>query len=568
MQNKKSILIWVLLLLIVQNVVAQKYFEKSISWEKWHEGHKILEQSNGNFIIAGSSSNGLMWHAYTVLLQNNGDSYQVNNYLFDNYYNGCNVTEFIKIGNKYIISGYINDTIATTDLYYLQLSENGIIQDSLFIGSDTTINLSTALCLTFDGGYFVGGSINIQGGNVQPYIVKIDSNNQVQEEIIYGQYAEQYINLFTDIHQARNQNCYYVVGKYKASNYVGKILLAKLDTNGVVVRDTLYSFYERDIPLELDELDDGGFLIVGASLTDDNIRHGLIFRVNPDWTVAWQTKDYFYDGEAGACFIDTCGNYIIAGSRENIYTVPFNYDGEIVKLNPDGSLRWQRILGGTDDDYIYDAIYSSDGSIVLCGRTASNVENGGANLWVLKLNCMGLLTLPQASFVTQIDTGALRASFYNTSQFVYPDSIDGGHYLWQFGDGSTSTELNPTHTYAQGSNYTVTLTAVVCVDTSVFVQEVSTWAVGVMPIKYTPNFGTFIPNPSSGTTTLQYNLVDDANTAILQIYDLNGYCVTSATLKNSGNYVLDATTLHTGIYMYTISVQGNIVERSKLAIIK
>ena len=181
---------------------------------------------------------------------------------------------------------------------------------------------------------------------------------------------------------------------------------------------------------------------------------------------------------------------------------------------------------------------------------------------------MGLLTLPQASFVTQIDTGALRASFYNTSQFVYPDSIDGGHYLWQFGDGSTSTELNPTHTYAQGSNYTVTLTAVVCVDTSVFVQEVSTWAVGVMPIKYTPNFGTFIPNPSSGTTTLQYNLVDDANTAILQIYDLNGYCVTSATLKNSGNYVLDATTLHTGIYMYTISVQGNIVERSKLAIIK
>ena len=87
MQNKKSILIWVLLLLIVQNVVAQKYFEKSISWEKWHEGHKILEQSNGNFIIAGSSSNGLMWHAYTVLLQNNGDSYQVNNYLFDIFEN-------------------------------------------------------------------------------------------------------------------------------------------------------------------------------------------------------------------------------------------------------------------------------------------------------------------------------------------------------------------------------------------------------------------------------------------------------------------------------------------------
>ncbi|MBK9460594.1 MAG: PKD domain-containing protein [Sphingobacteriales bacterium] len=99
-------------------------------------------------------------------------------------------------------------------------------------------------------------------------------------------------------------------------------------------------------------------------------------------------------------------------------------------------------------------------------------------IYLLKTNCMGLLTQPQAAFAAQMDTAALRITLQNLSQFVYPDSIDGGHYLWDFGDGATSTQINPTHTYAQGGNYTVTLTAVVCSDTSVFVQEVSTWGGG------------------------------------------------------------------------------------------
>ncbi|MDX1910021.1 MAG: PKD domain-containing protein [Saprospiraceae bacterium] len=38
------------------------------------------------------------------------------------------------------------------------------------------------------------------------------------------------------------------------------------------------------------------------------------------------------------------------------------------------------------------------------------------------------------------------------------DSIQGVSWLWDFGDGNTSTEQNPTHTYAQDGFYIVTLT--------------------------------------------------------------------------------------------------------------
>ena len=38
-------------------------------------------------------------------------------------------------------------------------------------------------------------------------------------------------------------------------------------------------------------------------------------------------------------------------------------------------------------------------------------------------------------------------------------STDADHYQWEFGDGLTSTEVNPTHSYSKEGTYTVKLTA-------------------------------------------------------------------------------------------------------------
>jgi len=57
--------------------------------------------------------------------------------------------------------------------------------------------------------------------------------------------------------------------------------------------------------------------------------------------------------------------------------------------------------------------------------------------------------MPTASFTMEIN--GMTANFTSTSQY-------GESFAWDFGDGASSTEENPTHTYASQDIYTVTLT--------------------------------------------------------------------------------------------------------------
>ncbi|MGB3463992.1 MAG: PKD domain-containing protein, partial [Cyclobacteriaceae bacterium] len=68
---------------------------------------------------------------------------------------------------------------------------------------------------------------------------------------------------------------------------------------------------------------------------------------------------------------------------------------------------------------------------------------------------------PSASFTfTQSEENFLEYSFTN-------GSVNAESYMWDFGDGNTSTEESPTHTYAAADEYTVSLTATNGIGTAV-----------------------------------------------------------------------------------------------------
>jgi len=81
---------------------------------------------------------------------------------------------------------------------------------------------------------------------------------------------------------------------------------------------------------------------------------------------------------------------------------------------------------------------------------------------------------------------------YNVSQFTVNFTYSGNagySVLWNFGDGSTSTQQNPTHTYATQGNYSVTMTVSNACGQTVKVKTVSIALLPEAAFSYTPGDG-------------------------------------------------------------------------------
>ncbi|GGH68554.1 PKD domain-containing protein [Phaeocystidibacter marisrubri] len=87
--------------------------------------------------------------------------------------------------------------------------------------------------------------------------------------------------------------------------------------------------------------------------------------------------------------------------------------------------------------------FTSDGSVVRSGFAMDWISSGGS-------------TTPSVSFTTSTSNPPLNfpISFTNTSST--------GDYSWDFGDGSTSTDKDPSHVYTASGTYTVQLTVTTC----------------------------------------------------------------------------------------------------------
>jgi hypothetical protein len=80
------------------------------------------------------------------------------------------------------------------------------------------------------------------------------------------------------------------------------------------------------------------------------------------------------------------GGYIVAGE-----TWSFGAGGSdfyVVKLDSAGNVVWTKTIGGSDDDYAWSIIQSSDGGYVVAGETWS-FGAGSSDFWVVKLDSSG-----------------------------------------------------------------------------------------------------------------------------------------------------------------------------------
>ncbi|NMM39810.1 S8 family serine peptidase [Pseudoalteromonas arctica] len=117
--------------------------------------------------------------------------------------------------------------------------------------------------------------------------------------------------------------------------------------------------------------------------------------------------------------------------------------------------------GGSADDIVQSYSLADFNGEVATGDWVLHVEDayaedtGTLNNWSLTLSAIGEVTPqpPQAGF--DYDAQALTVSFTDSSSDANNDITQ---WSWDFGDGVTSTDVNPVHSYSQSGNYQVTLT--------------------------------------------------------------------------------------------------------------
>lgn len=134
-------------------------------------------------------------------------------------------------------------------------------------------------------------------------------------------------------------------------------------------------------------------------------------------------------------------------------------------------------------------------------------------------------------------------TFNNTSQ----NAIS---YAWDFGDGNTSTDENPTHTYATIGDFTVTLTITNCEKTDATTNDITVNALGVGDEEHNANF-TLVKNPVDNILEIESSKFNSGNYT-LEVYSVIGQRIFKKQSILETNQKINTSALQSGIYLIQV----------------
>ncbi|MEZ4880429.1 MAG: PKD domain-containing protein [Chitinophagales bacterium] len=150
--------------------------------------------------------------------------------------------------------------------------------------------------------------------------------------------------------------------------------------------------------------------------------------------------------------------------------------------------------------------------------------------------------LPNASFTENVNNNSVSVTANNGNDL----------YSWNFGDGTTSTEQNPTHQYTGNGQYTITLNTSLdgCENTSTKQINITITAIK-NNISFVEDAKVFVNNNQQIELNLLSNKYADFN---ISLYDISGKILNTRNYNkvNSINQKIDVATLSKGIYFMNI----------------
>jgi PKD repeat protein len=210
--------------------------------------------------------------------------------------------------------------------------------------------------------------------------------------------------------------------------------------------------------------------------------------------------------------------------------------------------------------YPYNAL---DGSAQITGN---NTNIPGAYYyfynWRLEQPACASPTTPVTVFVLGTNGGSFSASGTGSPTVTFtPADTNATRYAWNFGDGNTSTDVYPTHTYSSAGTYTVQLIVSNDTCTDTLSKSFSTVQLGINDLSTLSAFSAF-PNPVKGHLGLSLNSVKQMNDCQIKITNIlgqNEYSNTVDLQSGMNKLGVDITSLAPGVYFVSLQNGKDIV---------
>lgn len=321
----------------------------------------------------------------------------------------------------YVIAGYTMSTDGDVsgqqgqgDAWVVKFDQSGTIEWQRAFGGANS-DVANDIQQTVDGGYVLAGSTGSNNGDVSgnlgmtdAWVVKLNSVGAIQWQRTLG-------DLRVDMAYAVQQTADggYVVAGYQeplADPYPWQVLVAKLNSAGAIEWEEVMGGSSNDVAFDIQQLEDGGYVLAGQTASNDQdvsgnhgVVDGWVVRLNASGVIQWQKAlGGSYVDQIRSIQLTTDGGYVVVGNTRsddgdvsgNHGEVSITDDAWVVKLNDQGTIQWQRALGGSSSEVGNAVHQKGNGGYVVTGFTTSNDgdvtgEHVSGDVWVIGLDATG-----------------------------------------------------------------------------------------------------------------------------------------------------------------------------------
>ncbi len=439
---------------------------------------------------------------------------------------------YIVAGSSFSEDGDVVGNQGYYDAWIVKLNSNGTIQWEKSVGG-SNYDEAYSIQQTSDGGYIFAGFFNYLNGSLTDtnyWLVKLDATGGIQWQKSLGGYFGDYA---FSVQQTSEGG--YIVAGYSASkdgdattNHGGQdYWIIKLNNNGDIQWQKSIGGSRDDLAYSIQQTSDGGYIVVGNSYSNDGDitgNHGStdfwIVKLTNNGSIQWQKSLGGSNQDIGRSVYQTSdGGYIVAGasnSKDGDVTGNHGvYDAWIVKLNSTGIIQWQKSLGGSDYDYAHSIQQTSDGGYIVAGYSSSKNgdvigNHGSADFWIVKLTNNGNIQWQKSLGGSSSDVA-----------FSIKQTLDGGYIV----AGSTNSSNGDVTEFHGSQDYWIVKLA----NEYLNINEISD-----------KNIIT-VENPVKN----KINIQSEEKITSLQLYNLDGKLIRSTNNKDmhisdlsKGNYLL------------------------------